>query len=229
MSDVLSPGAESGASGPQGFDPKAALRSVAVSLVVNGALPFVLYKILVPYFSPGSVMPLLYASAFPVLWLGFGYVRTRMVDAIALIVLFGIVYSVVATLLAGEVRWAMILGATQNFVIAGAFFVSALMGRPVIFFIVRQFVAGNDPARRLRFAAVNEADGGRTFYIATMVWAVGTAALGGLSLLLAVTLAPATYLLVNNFANTAINILLVVWTIRFVRPRLIQVAARIAV
>jgi hypothetical protein len=122
----------------------------------------------------------------------------------------------------------MILGSTQAFVIAGVFFGSAVMGRPVIFFIVRQFVAGNDPADRTRFAAVNAADGGRACFIATMVWAVALAILGGISLALAVTLAPATYLLTANIVNTAANILLIVWTIRFVRPRLTQAGERLA-
>jgi hypothetical protein len=229
MSEGLIPAAEAGAgAGGQPFDPKAVFRSVAISLVVNGVLPFVLYKILAPYFPPGSVMPLLYASAFPVLGLGFSLIRTRSADAIALFALFGIFYSIATMLLAGEVRLALILGATQAFLIAGFLCVSAVIGRPVVYFIVRQFAVGNDAVRRIRFAAVNVEDGGRTFYIATMVWAAGMAVLGGLSLMFAVTLAPATYLLVNNIVNTAVNVLLVVWTIRFVRPRLTQAAARLA-
>ncbi len=229
MSEVLIPAAEEGIdANAQAFDPRTALRSVAISIVVNGVLPFALYKFLVPYFHSGSIMPLLYASAFPLIGLSVALIRTGSIDAIAIFALFGIVYTVGATLLAGEVRLAMIFGATQGFLIALAFFVSALIGRPIIYFIARQFFAGNDTGRRASFAALHIADGGRTFFIATMVWALGIAALGGAGLTLAMTLPPATYLLTNNIVNTAVNVLLVVWTIRFVRPRLTRVGERLA-
>ncbi len=221
MSEVLVPAAEEAVVGSaQAFDAKTAMRSVGLSIFVNGVLPFALYKILAPHFPAGSVVPLLYASAFPLLGLTFGFIRTRVVDAIAIFALFGIVYSVATMLLAGEVRLALILGSTQGFLIAGVFFVSALIRRPILFFMVRQFVAGNDLERRARFAAVDEADGGRTFFTATMVWAVGIMVLGATALGLALTLAPATYLLVNNIVNTAVNVILLVWTVRFVRGRL---------
>jgi hypothetical protein len=228
MSEVLIPAAEEVVpSQEQAFDPKSAIRSVGFSILVNGVLPFLLYKFLAPRFPSGSVMPLLYASVFPVLGLSIGFIRTRVVDAIAIFALFGIVYSVATMLLAGEVRLALILGSTQGFLISAVFLVSALISRPILFFMVRQFVAGNDLARRARFAAVDKADGGRTFFIATMVWSFGIAMLGAIALGLALTLSPATYLLVNNIVNTAINIVLLVWTIRFVRRRLALASARV--
>ena len=219
MSEVLVPAAEE-AVVEDAFNPRAALFSVLASIVINGVLPFALYKFLAPRFPAGSVMPLLYASAFPVVGLTINFIRTRVIDTIAILSLFGIVYSVATTVLAGEVRLAMILGSTQGFLIAALFFVSALVGRPIFYFMVRQFVAGNDPARRQRFADVDQADGGRTFYVATMVWAAGIALLGAIALALATMLPPATYLLVNNIVNTAVNVVLLIWTIRFVRQRL---------
>ena len=228
MSEVLIPAAEEAvAANAQDFDAKTAIRSVGTSIFVNGVLPFAAYKILAPHFVSGSVIPLLYASVFPIIGLTLGFIRTRIVDAIAIFALFGIVYSLVTMLLAGEVRLALILGSTQGFLIAGVFFISALVRRPVLYFMVRQFVAGNDLERRARFAVVDKADGGKTFFIATMVWAVGIAMLGAIALGLALTLAPATYLLANNIVNTAVNVVLLVWTIRFVRGRL-ALAANLA-
>jgi hypothetical protein len=229
MSEVLIPAAEEGVgAGAQAFNSKAALRSVAVSIVVNGVLPFALYKILVPDFPAGSIMPLLYASAFPLVGLSVGLIRTRAIDAIACFALFGIAYSVVSTLLAGEIRLAMIVASTQAFLIAGFFCISALVGKPIIFFIVRQLAAGNDVQRRAQFTAVNAADNGQTCFIATMVWAAGIAGLGVVALTLALTVPPATYLLVNNIVNTAVNVLLVIWTIRYVRSHLTAAGARMA-
>ena len=229
MSEVLIPAAEEAVPLPQqAFNPKSAFRSAGLSIFVNGVLPFLLYKILAPHFPSGSVIPLLYASVFPLIGLSIGFVRTRVIDVIAIFALFGIVYSVATMFLAGEVRLALILGSTQGFLIAALFFISALMGRPILFFTVRQFVAGNNVESRARFAAVDKADGGRTFFIATMVWAAGIALLGLIALGLALILLPATYLLVNNIVNTAINVALLIWTVRFVRRRLSLAAATLA-
>lgn len=227
MSEVLIPAAEEGIDASrQAFNPKAAFRSVAISIVINGVLPFALYKLLVPYFPSGSIMPLLYASAFPVLGLAVGFVRTRVIDAIACFALFGIFYSVISTLLAGEIRLAMIVASTQAFVIAGFFAISALIKKPIIFFIVRQFAAGNDVERRAQFTAVNVFDNWRTCTVASLVWAAGILGLGVVGVTLALTVAPATYLLVNNIVNTAVNVLLVLWTIRYVRSHLMAAGAR---
>jgi hypothetical protein len=219
MSEVIVPEAETAAV-QSGYDPKAALKSVTTSILVNAVAPFAAYKILAPHFVANSIVPLLYASAFPFLGLVWGLVRTRVVDAIAAFAIFGIAYTVGTTLLAGEVHRALILGATQGFVIAAFFLGSVLIRRPVVFFIARQFTAGNDPVRRERFAAINELDRSRTFNIATLVWTGGILFLSVASLTLAVLMQPATYLLVNNILNTAVNILLAVWSIRFMRKRL---------
>lgn len=218
MSEVIEPSAQ-GAGAQAGYDPRAALRSVAVSLLVNAVAPFAVYKVLAPHFAANSIVPLLYASVFPILGLVVGLVRTRVIDAIAMFALFGLAYSLTTTLLAGEVHLALIVGATQGFVIATVFLVSALAGRPLLFFIARQFVAGNSPERRARFAAINEQDGGRTFFTATMMWAGGILLLTLVSLGLAFVLVPATYILVNNIINIAVNLVLVAATIRFIRSR----------
>ncbi|MBV9330606.1 MAG: hypothetical protein JOZ55_03535 [Alphaproteobacteria bacterium] len=228
MSETVVPAAESVvAAEAAAFRPLAAMGSVAFSLFINGFLPFATYKLLAPHFAKDSILPLLYASGFPVLGLVVGLVRTRAVDAIAIFALFGIVYNIATTLLAGEVHLALVLGSTQGFLIAGAFLVSALIDRPIIYFIARQFFAGEDAGARERFELVNKADGRRTVFVATMAWAAGIGLLGVAGLILAMTLAPATYLLVNNIVNTVVNVGLVVWTIRFMRTRLMAVGERL--
>jgi hypothetical protein len=226
MSEVIDPAAETAAV-QAGYDPKAALKSVTLSILVNAAAPFATYKILAPHFHANSIVPLLYASAFPILGLIAGLVRTRVIDAIAIFALFGIAYSLATTLLAGEVHLALILGATQGFIIAAVFLVSALIKRPILFFISRQFMAGNDPIARARFAAIHELDRGRTYYLVTMLWAGATFSLSLASICLALALTPATYILLNNILNTAVNLVLVVLTFRFVRRRLEPLADKL--
>src|SRR5579864_294498 len=223
MTKAIAPVAQTAATSTK-YDPKAAFRSVTFSILVNAVAPFALYKILAPHFPTNSIVPLLYASALPIIGLIVGLARTRVIDAIAIFALFGIAYSLVITLLAGEVHLALILGTTQGFIIAAGYLVSALIGKPLLFFIARQFVAGNNPDWRARFTAINAMDGGQTFFLATIYWAGATACWSLVSLGLAFVLPPATYILINNILNTAVNLGLIVVTTAFLRKRLAPLA-----
>jgi hypothetical protein len=219
MTEIIDPAAETAAV-QAGYNPRSALLSVLFSILVNAVAPYAVYKYFAPDFPAGSIIPLLYACAFPLAGLLFSLARTRTIDAIAILALFGITYTLGTMLLAGEVHRALIFGATQGFVVAGIFAFSAFIKRPVVYFIARQFRAGNDPVARARFAAVNEMDGGRTFFIATMVWVGGILFLSVASFAMALVMQPAPYLLVNNILNTATNIILAVWSLRFISKRL---------
>jgi hypothetical protein len=207
------------------FRPAQAFRSFGLSFFINGICPFLLYKYLEPKFHEGAIQPLLYASTFPVFGLLFGIVRKRMVDFIALIALFEISLNIGAIFVTPSIKWALVARSLNGLVTATVFLISALIGRPIIFFIARQFVAAGDPARIKGFNAVNAADRGRTFFFITMVWAVAIYSLSALNAGLALTLEPATYLLVGQVTSMTVNISLIVWSIRFSRARLMQVAA----
>jgi hypothetical protein len=210
------------------FNPLHALRSIGASLFVNGVCPYLLYRVLQPHYPAGSVAPLLYASLFPLLGLVLGHIRTRTVDFIALFALFEISWNIVTALLASNVHWAIILRSSEGFVVAAFFLVFTLIGHPPIFYISRQFVVGADPVRRQIFAAVNAADGGRTFFLASLAWVAGIAVQTSLNLTLALTVTPANYLLFAQILNTSINVLLIVWTIRFTSRRLERYRGQVA-
>jgi hypothetical protein len=207
---------EAGAS----FNPLHALRSVGQSILINGVCPYLLYRVLQPHYPDGSVVPLVYASIFPLVGLLLGLIRTRTVDFIAVLALFEISYNIVTALAASNVHWAIILRASEGFIVSGAFLVFTLIGHPPIRYIARQFAAGSDPVRRREFAAADAADKGRTFFIASMVWVVGILLQTSLNVGLAFTVTPANYLLFAQFLNVAVNVSMVVWTIRFTSRRL---------
>jgi hypothetical protein len=207
---------EAGAS----FNPLHALRSVGQSLLVNGVCPYILYRVLQPHYPNGSVMPLVYASLFPLVGLALGLIRTRMVDFIAVLALFEISYNVVTALLASNAHWGAILRSSEGFFVSAAFLVFTLIGHPPIRYIARQFAAGNDPVRLKEFTYADAADKGRTFFLASMAWVVSILLQTLLNLTLAMTVTPANYLLFAQFVNIAFNVAMVAWTIRFTSRRL---------
>jgi hypothetical protein len=202
------------------FNPLHALRSVGQSIFVNGVCPYILYRVLQPHYPDGSVMPLVYASIFPLVGLALGLIRTRMVDFIAVLALFEISYNVVTALLASTVHWAVILRSSEGFIVSAAFLVLTLVGLPPIPYIARQFATGNDPVKLKEFAFADAADKGRTFFLASMAWVVSILFQTSLNLALAMTVTPANYLLFAQFVNIAFNVAMVAWTIRFTSRRL---------
>src|ERR1051326_4735262 len=139
-----------------GFSRAQTLRSFAQSFFLNGLCPYLLYRYLEPKFPDGSLLPLLYASVFPVIGLVYGIVRKRTVDFIALIALFEISINVTATLLASNIRWALVARSTTGLLTATAFLTSALIGKPIIYYIARQFVAGAGSPQRDGFGALSK-------------------------------------------------------------------------
>jgi hypothetical protein len=206
-----------------GFNPLHALRSIVYSLLVNGLCPYLLYRVLQPHYPAGSVIPLIFASIFPLAGLVLGLIRTRTIDFIALLALFEISYNVTTALLASSLSWAVILRSSEGFIVSALFLAFTLIGHPPIFYISRQFAAGPDPERRRIFAAINTADKGRTFVLASLVWVIGILLQTLLNLTLALNLTPANYLLAAQVVNITINVSLVAWTIRFTRTRLERV------
>lgn len=210
--------------GRAAYNPLHALRSVALSLFVNGVCPYLLYRYLQPHYPTGSVTPLVYASIFPLAGLALGLIRTRSIDFIAVIALFEISYNIVTALAASNVHWALILRASEGFLVASFFLVFTAMGHPPIFYIARQFYAGGNAARRQGFTSANAADKGRTFTLASLAWVAGILFQTSLNLTLAMTVTPANYLLLAQVVSITVNVLMVVWTIRFTTRRLTRYA-----
>lgn len=202
------------------FNPLHAMRSIGFSLFVNGVCPYLLYRLLQPHYPAGSVIPLVYASIFPLLGLVIGHIRTRTIDFIALLALFEISYNVVTALVATNVHWAIILRSSEGFFVATVFLIATLLGHPPIFYISRQFAAASSPAMRQDVEKANVLDKGRTFVIASFAWVVSITLQTSLNIALAMTITAANYLLVAQFLNTGINVAMVAWTIRFTTVRL---------
>ena len=205
---------------------RSSFRTIGFSLLLNGVCPYLLYTALEPHFAEGAFQPLLYATVFPLTGLAVGIVRTRSVDMIAAIVLFSMAINIAAIFLTPSLKWALVARSLNGLIIATAMLVSALIRRPVFYYVARQFVAAGNPVHLQGFDAANEADGRRTFVVVTLVWALGIYLLCAVNAALALTVQPANYLLASQITNIAFNVALSVWTIRFTTGRVTRLATK---
>jgi hypothetical protein len=200
-------------------DRPGALKSLASSLIINALCPFLLYRLLEPHFAADSLRPLLYATIFPVIGLLLGFILQRTVDVIAILAMAGLMLHVVVTLLARSVGVALVIRSLDGTLIGLALIVSALIDRPFILYVARQFVAGADSDQAAILRRLIENDCAHTFFTITLVWGICLIAMSGLHVVLALKLAPANFLLVSPIVGVVTIAALLVWTGRYLSGR----------
>jgi hypothetical protein len=210
----------------QAFDRRGALKSLGLSLTINALCPFLLYRILQSDFPANSVMPLLYATIFPVIGLMTSLLRTRAVDAIAIITMVGLAFHIVVTLLARTVAIALVVRSLDGALIGLALIMSALIGRPIILFVAKQIVAGGSSEQAASLNRVIGNDGASTFLTITLVWGLSLMAMSGLHVVLALTLPPAEFLLVSPIVGVVTIVALLAWTGWYLAARMRTLLAR---
>ena len=197
------------------------LRGILPSLVISGACPFVTYQLLMAYVpSLSKVTALAISAIFPAAHGIAGIVRRRYLDFIGIMVLIGIAVTIVATYVGGDPKLLLI---RESFVTGALGLValsSFLWRRPLLFYIGRQFSAGQDRERLAQFNGLWARPGGRhTFRMMTAVWAVGWLGEFALRVAMVETLTIPQVLAVSPFVFNTINIGLMAWTVAYVRRR----------
>lgn len=197
------------------------LRGILPSLVISGACPLITYQLLMAYVPAMSkVTALAIGAIFPAVHGVAGIARRRYLDFIGLMVLIGIALTIVATFVGGDPKLLLM---RESFVTGSLGLValsSFLWRRPLLFYIGRQFSAGDDRERLAQFNALWERPGARhTFRIMTAVWAIGWLGEFALRVAMVETLTIPQVLAISPFVFNTINIGLIAWTFAFVRRR----------
>jgi hypothetical protein len=203
---------------PARYNVRAALGSIVFSLILNALMPYLVYRTLEPRYPAGSVVPLLYATAFPVFGFILGLIRKRQVDAIAILSMVGIAIHMAVTVLVGNVGLALVARSLDGLVIGVVLVVSAAIGRPVVLYVARQAAAGSGQPSRID--ALLAAGGMRAFTTITYVWGIFLIVMSAVHVVLALRLTPSTYLLASPALGIVTNLLLVVWSGWFLGRRL---------
>ena len=132
----------------------------------------------------------------------------------------GIAVSIVALLVGGSPRLFLI----HESLVTGAMGLLALTSlawrRPLLFYISRQFSAGEDPEANERFNALWQlAPARRTFRVLTIVWALGWLSEFALRVVMVLTLSVGRVLAISPFVFNGVTIGLIAWTLAYVRRR----------
>lgn len=189
MSDAEGPGWEPG---------PPSLRAMAPSMVFGAVIPLAVYYI-VRHHVPNTADALIIAGAFPVAWIAVEWVRTRQIDPIGAITLFGFVVGVASSELLGGNAFVLKVKDSAFTILFGlTCLLSLRWKRPMMFTIGRAMSAGEDPARQAAYDDLYEIEEAKhVFAVITVVWGIGLIVEALLRVVLAAVLPTGPFLAVS--------------------------------
>jgi len=141
-------------------------------LSANFLAPYVVYQLLDARY--GDVDALIASAMPPLLWSVFELIKTRRLDAISVIVVTSILFTVGATAMGGSARLIQIRDALVTGVIGVIFLASLVLKRPMIFYLARATMARNTEEGAAEFEAMWLRPGvPKVFRVLTAVWGAG--------------------------------------------------------
>lgn len=194
------------------------IRSLIISLMINGAIPFVIYLFLKNSTSISDFWALVITGIPSTIHSIVGVIQRRRVDFLAGIALTGIAISLIIISLGGDPKILLIRESFFTIAFGLALLISLFLPRPIMFYFGRYFAAGNNPASIARFNALwQDENVRRAMRVMTMVWGVGFLLEAAIRIFLVLTLSVAQFLAVSPFVIYGIIVLLIVWTFSYNR------------
>ncbi|HZO70956.1 MAG TPA: VC0807 family protein [Ktedonobacteraceae bacterium] len=193
-----------------------AIRGIIISVVINGAFPFLIYWVLTNYTSISPFLALVATGIPSILHSLVGLIRQKRIDFLAGIVLAGLAVSVIITVLGGAPKVFLIRESFFTITFGLALLISLALPRPILFYMARLFASGNDPSNIARFNLIwqEHASFRRRLRVMTAVWGAGLLLEAVIRITLVIMLSVQQFLAISPFVIYGIFAILVIWTFR---------------
>ena len=200
---------------------RAPTKGILVDIVLNAAVPWMLYRLSKQYISPSELTALLIATTFPVAKNILGFTRRRQLDPVSVLVLLSIMTSIIALFLGGSPKLLLI----RESLFTGVFGLVCLLSlipyfspRPIMFYFGRYFLAGDDIEKRALFDKSWQRPQARfTNRLITAVWGLVYAGEFSLKIIMIEILSTEAVLAISPFVTGFLTIATVVWTFSYVK------------
>jgi hypothetical protein len=201
------------APGPPPGNVNVSIWRILPTILLDVAIPLAMFFALTAYGAP-TLFALVVAGLSPAVNNLRVWVKSRRLEPVGMIVLGFMVIGTVTSLITGSVFLALI---KESF-LTGAFGLICLGSlviaeRPLLFYVNRQFVAGDDPARVAWWNSLWQLQGFRRAQrLVTAVWGIVYLIEAVVRIGLALVLTPAEVVLVSHVMAFGVLILLILWT-----------------
>jgi intracellular septation protein A len=185
------------------------------TLVFDVAMPIVAFKVLTSY-GVSTLWALIAGGLFPAINNLRVWAESRRLEPLGIIVVIFLVIGTATSLISGSVFFALIkdsfLTATFGLICLG----SLLAERPLMFYVIRQFVAGNDPERIEWWNSLWQYSTFRAGQrLVTSVWGIAYLVEALLRVGFALFLPPAQVVAISPVMAFGVMIVLIAWTRRY--------------
>ncbi len=185
------------------------------TLVFDVAIPIIAFNVLIRFGVP-TLWALVTGGLSPAIRNLYGWVKSRRLQPLGVIVMSFLAIGTAASLISGNVFFALIkdslLTATFGFICLG----SLLTAKPLMFYINRQFVAGNDPARLEWWNGLWQYPHFRAaLRTVSAVWGIAYVLQAFLTISFALFLSPAQVVLISPLIAVGMLIALIAWNQRY--------------
>jgi|SRR5579859_361637 len=192
------------------------LRRMLPMLVLDGVLPVLLYVVLRTRFGPTSVLPLAVAVLFPLLGNAISLVRHRRLDTMGLMVLLSLGASLAVLVLGGDQRLLLITRGLAMPLMGLACLVSLALPKPLAFYMVRQFLTGDEPQPGVVFDTLWQYPYVRSASrLMTLVWGAAMVGEFVVRVMLVLTLSVVQVLAISSVVMMAVGLGLGAWNITY--------------
>lgn len=200
-----------------GMNMRSSIKSIARSIVINGAVPLLIYNVLKGH-GASDITALGVAAVAPAIDGIVTVARSWRIDLLSALALIGIAIGIVAVLIGGDPRLLLIRESFLTAALGVACFVSFLLPRPLMFYFGRYFSTGDDPAK---VAAYNELWQYAYFRhvnrIITFVWGVAYVGEFALRVFMVYRLSINQVLALSPIVFNGITIAVIAWTFAYAR------------
>jgi len=196
----------------------ATILSLGSSLVINVALPILIYWALKQYTSASDFLALVVSGVPSLIESIIGVISRKRVDLLAGMVLAGIALALITIALGGSPKVYLIRESFFTAALGLAFLASLLFPRPLAFYISRYFATGNHPENIPWFDSLWQYRQFRhTMRMVTTVWGIGLLVEASLRTYLVLELSTEQFLIVSPFVFYGIIGVLVAWMFLYSR------------
>ncbi|MFK9093477.1 VC0807 family protein [Bacillus salipaludis] len=173
------------------------IQMIVVSLVINGAIPVVVYNLLTNYYS--SFVSLLIATLIPLADNLYHIVKYKKADAFGLFMLTGFILSLLAFVLGGNERLILLRESMVTGLLGMIFIASLFFSKPLIYHFAIKFSAVDAAEQKGKFQKNWEIPYFRTVLrIMTAIWGIALLGEAVVKIILVYELSISTFLAVSQ-------------------------------